>query len=191
MKKYILKNVGTQTVTVFCQVEQSSGNRRVEVNGNLNWLPTFFKMSSFIFYRRKFETILGWVNYNNFHFWVNHPFKFCDVALNKRCKFCTNNDSRQLQLLNDLHHGAYVHWSNRFSHHCVFALKSTRDGIHNSHCFSLMWCISECNRTSNDSGPWKGLVTSDYKKLRSKLFWNNMHFWIKLKNPRNLYEESK
>ncbi len=49
-------------------------------------LPTFFKISSFVFFRRK-KLIQVWNNlkvtkwWQNFHFWVNYPFKASQFTL--------------------------------------------------------------------------------------------------------------
>lgn len=41
------------------------------------WLPTFYKISSFMFHRNsyRFRTTQGWVINNHYHFGLNYPFK--------------------------------------------------------------------------------------------------------------------
>ncbi len=47
------------------------------------WLQTFFKISSFVFSRtNQFIQVCNYLRvskwWQNFHFWVNYPFKYCD-----------------------------------------------------------------------------------------------------------------
>jgi len=79
-KEDILKNMGNQTVDGSC-IEWGK-NKYYECQWGLStlWLPTFFKLSSFVFNRRK-KFIRFWNNlkvsklWQNFHVWVNYPFK--------------------------------------------------------------------------------------------------------------------
>ncbi len=55
---------------------KSMGNKPV-------WLSTFFKISAFVFHKRKWviwvwniKRLSKWAILSNFHFWVNNPFYF-------------------------------------------------------------------------------------------------------------------
>jgi len=64
IKEDILKNVGNQTVDEPIDFHNRKNNT-IEVFGpSTVWLQIFFKISSFVFIRRKKLT----------HFWVNYPF---------------------------------------------------------------------------------------------------------------------
>jgi len=85
----VLSNVGNHTVDGTHWLFFPT----MEVNGHQStlWQPTFFKISSFVFKRRKklihvwFGTTWGWVNDDNFHFWENYPFNPIEVEARGKC----------------------------------------------------------------------------------------------------------
>ncbi len=82
----ILKNVGNQTVSVPTFYAHT-----MEVNGNWNWIPTSFKISSFMFHRRKKGTCLHTKdmrlsNWQNYHFWPDYPFRLQCIMTKRKEK---------------------------------------------------------------------------------------------------------
>ncbi len=68
------------------------------------WLQTFFKISSFVFGRtKKFIQVWNYLRvskwWQNFHFWVNYPFKFKQLSKNQWTRSDRADDFSQLVIL--------------------------------------------------------------------------------------------